>query len=203
MLDRWVIPWVSFLIKPLVYWLKKKNIAPDTVTIVSFFLGVGAMGLISQGFFLLGLLFILLNRLGDGLDGRLARLTKPTDRGSFLDIVLDFIFYSGVVLAFIIYNPEKNALAGSVLMFSFVGTGTSFLAFSIIAERRKLKSTIYQQKGIYYLIGLAEGTETILFFILICLFPSCFVVFSFIFAVVCFLTTFLRILMGYRKFTEI
>ena len=37
-----------------------------------------------------GLALLLASRLADGLDGPVARLTAPTDRGAFLDITLDW-----------------------------------------------------------------------------------------------------------------
>ena len=42
------------------------------------------------------LLLILLNRVMDGLDGAVARHAGATDFGGYLDIVCDFLFYSGV-----------------------------------------------------------------------------------------------------------
>ncbi len=60
-----------------------------------------------------GLFFIAASRLADGLDGELARVTAPTDRGAFLDITLDFLFYASVPLAFAWADPAANALAAA------------------------------------------------------------------------------------------
>jgi phosphatidylglycerophosphate synthase len=59
-----------------------------------------------------------------------ARLSCPTDRGAFLDIALDFVFYALVPLGFALADPAANALPAAVLIAAFVGTGSSFLAFS-------------------------------------------------------------------------
>ncbi len=201
MVDKWTTKWSAKLLIPLAKFFVDRKITPDFVTIFGFFLGAVAVGCISIGEFSWGLAFIALNRLFDGLDGVMARLVKPTDRGGFLDITLDFLFYSGVVLGFGLYDISANGAAALVLMFSFVATGTTFLAFSIIAERRKLKSEDYKQKGIYYLMGIAEGTETIIFFLLICIFPDHFSIFAYVFAFICYLTALLRVLMGYQKFS--
>jgi len=145
----------------------------------------------------LALVCILLNRLGDGLDGALARMTGASDAGGFLDIVLDFIFYSLVVLGFAVASPEVNSLAAAFLLFSFVGTGSSFLAFAIMAEKRGIENIVYPHKRIYYLTGLAEGTETFLFFILFCIFPASFPLLASVFAFICLLTTLTRVIGGY------
>jgi len=153
-----------------------------------------------MGHSLWALFFILLNRLFDGLDGTVARLTEPTDRGGFLDIVLDFLFYSSIPLGFAIASPDSNALAAATLIYAFIGTGCSFLAFAIIAAKREMDSTDYPDKGFYYLGGLTEATETIAVFALMCLFPSWFYMLAYGFAALCFLTTFLRIRAGMEMF---
>jgi hypothetical protein len=58
-----------------------------------------------------------------------------------------------------------NSLAAAFLLFSFVGTGGNFLAFAIMAEKCGIENIVYPHKRIYYLTGLAEGTETFLCFV--------------------------------------
>jgi phosphatidylglycerophosphate synthase len=135
-----------------------------------------------------GLVLILINRLADGLDGDVARRTSPTDLGAYLDIVCDFVFYSAVAFGFALAHPE-NAVAGAFLIFSFVGTGSSFLAFAAIAGRRSLTTTARGRKSIYYLGGVTEGTGTILAFGAFCLVPASFRVGAFVFGTLCWLTT--------------
>src|SRR5205814_610363 len=111
------------------------------------------------------------NRLADGLDGPVARLTGATDRGAFLDIALDFLVYAAVPLAFA-WRAPANALPAAFLLASFVANGSAFLAFSTIAARRGLTSESQGKKSIYYLAGLAEGFETIVFMVAVCLHPQ-------------------------------
>ena len=111
----------------------------------------------------------------------MARLTRPTDRGGFLDITLDFILYSGFVFAFAVLDPARNALPAAFLIFSFVGTGASFLAFAVMAAKRGLESSARGAKSLYYLGGLTEGTETILLLALICLWPAAFPILAWVF----------------------
>ncbi|MCK5312563.1 MAG: CDP-alcohol phosphatidyltransferase family protein [Desulfobacteraceae bacterium] len=115
--------------------LKKTGINKDVITLAGFVIGLFAMVMIALNYYTIALFFITINRIFDGIDGALARLTKPTDSGGFLDITLDFIFYSGIVFAFALADPRSNAIYACLLLFSFMGTGASFLAFSVMAEK--------------------------------------------------------------------
>lgn len=179
--------------------LKRLGCRADQVSIAGFCIGLGVIPALTYQLYWLALLCIALNRIGDGLDGALARLTAPSDAGGYLDIVLDFIFYSSVVLGFALADPLANGLAASVLLFTFVGTGSSFLAFAIMAERRGIENIVYPSKGIYYLGGLAEGTETLLCFILCCLLPQHFALFAYSFALICLVTIITRLVYGYLQ----
>lgn len=198
MLDRLAL---KLLGKPLDYAagrLKKTGIHADQVTMVGFGVGMCTLPLLALELYPAALLTILLNRLADGLDGPLARRTKPTDSGAFLDIVLDFLFYGAVVVGFALADPLQNGLAAALLLFSFIATASGFLAFSIMAERQDIANLRLPDKGFYYLGGLTEGTETILFFITFCLFPTSFPMLAAIFAACCLFTAAMRILYGYR-----
>lgn len=197
MLDRWVL---QLLKKPLhrgAGLLYQFGVKADHVTISGFVIGLFCLPALAMNWYGVALVCICLNRLADGLDGELARITCPTDRGGFLDIVLDFIFYSSVVFGFALAEPDKNSLAAAALLFSFTGTGASFLTFAIMAERRGIEKIVYPHKGIYYLGGLTEGTETVLFFVIFCLFPDYFVQLAYIFAFICLLTVLTRVTGGY------
>ncbi len=187
MLDRILRPAADPLLDRLARILAAKAVRADQVTWAGFGLGIAAAASAAFGFYLLALLFFLANRLADGIDGSLARRDRPTDLGGFLDISLDFIVYSGLVFAMALSMPEE-AFAACYLMFSFVGTGTSFLAFAIFAAKRGLSNPEVAGKGLYYMGGLAEGTETIMFFILVLLFPSLFSKMAYIFGALCFVT---------------
>jgi phosphatidylglycerophosphate synthase len=131
---------------------------------------------------------MLASRLCDGLDGALARLTAPTDRGAFLDITLDFLFYASIPLAFAFADPGRQRAGRGVLLAAFIGTATTFLAFAALAAQRGLASLAYPDKGIYYLGGLTEATETLGCFALMCLWPMHFALFAWVFAALCALT---------------
>lgn len=198
MLDSWA---TSLVKRPLAQGAKVLNrhgISANHVTLTGFLIGMIAVPLLAIEQYSFALLCIVLNRIADGLDGTLARIQTPTDAGAFLDITLDFIFYSGVVFGFAMANPVQNGLAATGLIFAFIGTGCSFLAFAIMAEKRKIKDMRFANKGIYYLNGLAEGTETIIFLILFCLLPQHFPILAWTFAVICYITTIVRVTSGYK-----
>ncbi len=203
MLDRRVLDLVHGMLRTLGQTLLARGIKADQVTWAGFLIGLGAVPLIVLHHYAWAVPFILLNRLADGLDGTMARLTQPTDRGAFLDIALDFLFYSSIPLAFAIAEPQANALAAAVLIYSFVGTGSTFLAFAVIAAKRNLTSAAYPSKGFYYLGGLTEATETIAVFIAMCLIPGWFSALAYGFAALCGLTTMTRIAAGIDLFRRI
>lgn len=178
--------------------LYKRGWSADRLTMLAFGSGIASSIAIASGAYVAGLVLLLLNRLGDGLDGMVARLHGPTSRGTYLDIVLDFIFYAAVVFGFAVADPTANGLPAAALLFSFIGTGTSFLAFAIQAEKCGLTRIEYGHKGFYYMGGLTEGAETIMFFVVCCLFPHGFPWFAWIFSALCLLTVVGRLIAGYR-----
>jgi len=172
----------------------------DALTLVGFAIGMGAALAIALQQFITGLALLLLSRLFDGLDGAVARATIPTDRGGFLDITLDFLFYAAIPLSFALADPAANALAAAVLLAAFIGTGSSFLAFAAVAEKRRLTSVAFPDKSFYFLGGLTEATETLLAFAAMCLWPQHFAVIAYGFAVLCGITIVLRIGWGWQRF---
>lgn len=181
--------------------LARAGVRADWMTMAGFLLGMAGCAAIAFSLYTLGLVCILLNRLADGLDGSIARQTRATDVGGFLDILLDTIFYSGVPFAFALSRPEF-ALPAAFLIYSFVGTGGSFLAFAVIAAKRRMTTTKHGSKSFYYSVGLMEGAETILFFVLFCLFPNHFPLLAWIFGGLCWVTTVSRLAWGMTAFRD-
>jgi len=199
MLDAAILPLQRRVLDAPAKALARAGVTADTITIVSFVIGLLVVPAVALGMFWVALAALAINRIGDGLDGSVARHTMPTDRGAFLDITLDFFFYGIFPVGFAIYDPA-NALAAAVLIAAFVGTGSSFLAFAIIAEKRGQSSLSYPSKGIYYLGGLTEGFETITVFAAMCIFPWAFQILAYAFAIACLLTMLTRWYLGWTTF---
>lgn len=174
------------------------GLSANAVTIAGFAVGLAAALAIATGHFLIGFLLIGLNRFADGLDGALARATRKTDLGGYLDITLDFFFYSAIPLAFALESPAENALPAAALLASFYANGSAFLAFAIMAEKNKLATDARGSKSLYYIGGLAEGAETIALFLLMALVPAWFPILAWGFAAVCFVSAGARVLIGIR-----
>ena len=197
MIDRFLLPAQRLLLAGPARLLAARGVRADQVTFLGLGLGVLCFAALGLGWTMLGLVLLVLNRLLDGLDGAVARLTLPSDRGAFLDIAADFLFYALVPLGFAFADPAANALAAAALIAAFVGTGASFLAFAVIAAKRGMAADAYPAKGIYYLGGLTEGAETISFFLAMCLWPGAFAELASVFVCLCLVTTIMRLRMGW------
>ena len=202
MLDRLALPLLRPALGLAARALQRFGVHADQVTLAGFALGMAASLAIALDHAWVGLVLMLISRVLDGVDGALARLTAPTDRGGFLDITLDFLFYASVPLAFAVVHPAANALPAAVLLAAFIGTATTFLAFAALAAQRGLKNVAFPNKGIYYLGGLTEATETLICFALMCVWPAYFAPFAYSFAALCGLTIGTRLWAGWRAFSD-
>lgn len=202
MLDSLSIKVIRWPLSQSAKLIDKCGITANQTTLFGFALGCLAFPALIFEQYTLALVLIIANRICDGLDGALARIQGITDAGGFLDISLDFLFYSLIPFGFIIANPEQNAIAGAFLIFSFIGTGSSFLAFAVMAGKRGIENPIYQHKSLYYMSGLTEGTETIACFVLFCLLPTHFAPIAYLFGAACWFTTFTRIYSGFHTLNE-
>lgn len=191
MFDARLRPLIDPQLNRLGGWLAGVGLSANFLTLAGLSIGLAGAGAIAAGETWLGLLLIVANRVLDGLDGAVARARGPTALGGYLDIVSDFILYVSVPLAFGLMAPV-NTLPALVLVASFVLTGVSFLAFAVIAAQREISTEAHGSKAFYYSTGIAEGGETILAFVLMCLFPQWFGIIAYVFAGLCALTVIQR-----------
>jgi len=187
MLDRYLRPLIDPPLAVAGRRLAGIGVSANAVTVVGLAIGLCAVPALAERRYDLALLAILVNRLLDGLDGAVARHTRLTDFGGYLDIVSDMIFYGAVVFGFALAQPS-NAIWAALLLLSFIGTGASFLAWAIVAAKRGLQTQAQGRKSFFYSLGLIEGTETVAFLVLICIVPQHFAALAAIFAVLCGLT---------------
>ncbi|TEW54979.1 CDP-alcohol phosphatidyltransferase family protein [Psychromonas sp. RZ22] len=199
MLDKFITPYIKPILMPIVVQLDKRKVHADQVTLVGFGIGLLALPLLAAQLWTAALVMIVLNRVLDGLDGALARYQQQSNSaGGYLDICVDFLFYAAIPLGFALAEPIENALPATVLLAVFIGTGSSFLAFAIPAEKLNLARPQFANKSFYFLNGLTEGTETIAFFVAFCLWPTYFPELAYSFALLGAITIFTRIHGGYQ-----
>lgn len=171
--------------------LARAGITANQVTIAGAVIGIGAGVAIGYRYYLLGLVLVLLSRISDGLDGAVARATKQSDFGGYLDIVSDFAFYVAVPLGFG-FAASANLPFAMILIASFTLTGISFLAYAVMAAKAGRETDAHGKKSFFYNTGLAEGTETITAFVLMCLLPQYFAAIAGIYSAMCVITVFQR-----------
>ncbi len=200
MFDRQATALIRPAVTRLARALASAGIGANALTFTGFAIGLVGALLIASQLFAWAILAIVLSRLCDALDGAVARMSTPTDRGGFLDITLDFLFYAAIPMAFAVADPVRNALPAAALLTAFIGTGSSFLAFAAIAAKRGMASTDYPDKSFFFLGGLAEAGETLACFIAMCLWPQHFALLAWVFCGICALTVATRIYWGWRAF---
>jgi phosphatidylglycerophosphate synthase len=201
MLDAAVRPLIDPPLNTAARGLARLGVPANAVTWAGFAIGMAAVPALAAHLYGLALAFIALRSVADGLDGAIARATHTTDYGGFLDIVLDFIFYAGVVLGMALAQPQ-HAVYAAFLIWTFMGTASSFLAYAVLAEKHGLTTDIRGDKSLYYLGGLAEGTETLIALALFCLVPGWFPVVAIVFGAMCILTTVGRVLAARKAFRK-
>lgn len=182
-------------------WLAARGASANAVTLLGLVLGAVVAVMVAVGWSGVFLALVLMaSRLADGLDGAVARARGKTDFGGYLDIVCDFAFYGAIPLAFVLRDPDVNGTAGAFLLASFYLNGASFLAYSVFAAKRGLETQSRGEKSLYFTAGLMEGTETILCFLLMVLWPAWFVPLAWVFGALCCITALARILLARRVF---
>ena len=201
MLDRTATALIKPAVQGLATVLFRAGLTANQITVAGFSIGIFAAISIANGAYLTGAIALFTSRLLDALDGAVARMTRATDQGGFLDIALDFLFYASIPLAFAFADPLNNALPAAVLLAAFIGTATSFLAFAAIAAKRGLNSLAYPDKSFYFLGGLTEATETLAFFAAMCFWPEHFPTLAYVFSALCAVTVATRLWWGWRAFS--
>ena len=199
MLDAKLRPLIDPPLNALGRRLASLGIGANSITMTGMIVGLGAGVMIAYSHFAIALALILAGRLLDGLDGAVARATRISDFGGYLDIVADFSFYVAVPVGFAFAAPDNMPFA-LLLVASFTLTGISFLSYAVLAAKRGLETSEHGRKSFFYNTGLAEGTETIAAFLLMCLFPGHFPLIASIYTVMCLVTVFQRSLAAFMTF---
>jgi phosphatidylglycerophosphate synthase len=175
--------------------LAAAGIRPGWVTAGGWVLGVGACLAVGFASWTAALALWLANRVLDGLDGAVARAGTPSTLGGYLDLVADFSVYAGFVLAVAVAVPPAR-LACTALLFAYYLSGSAFLALSSLLERRG--RTTADGRSLHFVGGLAEGAETIVVYVLVCLLPGRAAAIAWTFAAVVAVTAVQRVVTAVR-----
>ncbi len=175
------------------------GISANMVTIAGLLAGLGGAVAVYWQYYWVALGLIIFSRVLDGLDGAVARATRKTALGGYLDIVADFIFYVSIPLAFGFADPQKLVYA-LALVAAFTITGVSFLAYAVTAAEQGMSADAHGDKSFYYTTGIAEGGETFALFILMCLLPRHFDILASVFTGLCIVTVIQRTILARAMF---
>lgn len=175
------------------------GIKANWISWIGFFIGIFAVNFLAMEMYGWALFAILLNRLCDALDGAIARATETTPFGVFLDATLDYVFYASVLWGFALGNSD-NATAACFLMFGFTSAACAMLAYSVIAFKINSNQTLNLDNSPFYLGGIAQGSETFVVMVVLCLMPSCFVQLAVLLGVLSLIKAFSVIVAAYYHF---
>ncbi len=193
-IQKLIDPHLNFISSHLV----RFGITANQITYFSLVFIIIIVFLIIYGETYLAIIFIILNRICDGLDGSVARIKGITKFGGYIDILADYTFYISVPLGFAIMS-ENNSFPTIVLLISYLLNSSSFLGLAAIKNFSKEK-TDNKNKSFFYSFGYIEGTETILFYLIICIFPNKYALLTYLFSFFVFYTTINRIIWSRKNF---
>ena len=180
--------------------LYKAGVSANVASLIGFAIGLLAINFLALNLYFYALLCVLLNRMFDSVDGAIARKSKVTEFGVFLDATLDYVFYTGVIFGFALANPQQNAVAAAFLLFAFAASACAMLAYAMIAYKNKAFARISLDKSPFYLGGFAQGFETFLALVIMCLIPSWFMQIALILGVLCLVKALSIMVTAYYNF---
>ena len=173
MFDHYLRGLKDRLLAPLAALLR--GVSPNVITLVAFILGMASAGAAARGSWGAGLAFWLANRITDGVDGTVARLSgRQTDFGGYLDILLDFVVYAAIPVGFAIQTTNRSVPVWAVVLeASFFVNACSWMYLSAVLEKRAAGAELSGElTTITMPPALVAGFETIVFFALFFLFPA-------------------------------
>ena len=157
--------------KPVVRFLAQAGITPNVMSVLAFGTALAAGALVATGFPRMAIGVWLVSRVGDGLDGILARETgRSTAFGGYLDITLDMTAYSAMVLGFAVAHPDLGIVWSVILVgYALAITTTLALSNAAAAAGRRVSDT---NRTFQFTTGMAEAGETTVMYVLWVVFPG-------------------------------
>lgn len=150
-------------------------ITPNQMTSLAFLAGIAVCFFLYLDDKVLALLFWILNRILDGLDGWIARERQmKSDFGGYYDIMTDFIVYSLIPLTMAFTLREERVYWATIILLAvFYVNGASWMYLSALIEKRRGEGDEGKKRltTLGMPRGLVEGGETIVFYSLFILMP--------------------------------
>jgi phosphatidylglycerophosphate synthase len=176
------------------------NVSPNLLSYIAVVPGILAAVAVVSEYYWLGLFLWLLNRLMDGIDGLAARVQDTkSDLGGYLDLLLDFVVYLAVPIAFVLAAPSTALLwALAFLLGSYQINTLSWTLLSSIIEKRQ-QSESGRLTSIEMPPGLIEGAETVLIYSLFFILPQYAFWLFLLMGILVFFTAGQRIVWAYRN----
>ncbi len=185
--------------------LLERNIKANLLTWAGFVAGLIAAVFIGVSWTSLGFVVLALSRLAAGLDGAVARASKATDFGSYLNIVLDLIVFSALAAGFALADPA-NRFAGIALMITLAGIGVAAVALQMFAARHgvgiEIPSPEIDGAPFFYVSAMVERGEIVIFFFIALIWPNAFPVIGWLFTIACAVTIAQRVFQARAAFGE-
>lgn len=173
MIDRALRGTKDRLLAPLVVRLSG-HVSPGALTVLSLAGGVGGGVVAAFGLRWQAVAIWLAGRVFDGLDGPVARTkARQSDLGGYLDMMADTAGYSAVPLGIAI-GQDRTVVwaAGAVLLATFYLNTMSWTYLAAITEKRGEGAAAQEERTTVHMpAGLIEGTETIVFFVVMLAWP--------------------------------
>lgn len=173
MLDHRLRGYKDRLLRPLA--LAWGRVSPSSVTLLALVVGLTAAVLAARQMYALALALWLLNRILDGLDGLLARVTdQQSDFGGYLDIVADFVVYAALPIGLFLGRATAGLGVNlALLLGSFYVNAASWMYLSAILEKRQAGAGARGELTTVTMpAGLVGGAETILFYSAFLIWPG-------------------------------
>jgi phosphatidylglycerophosphate synthase len=161
------------LLAPLALLLR--GVPPNMITLMAFALGIGAAAAVVYDALMLGLVLWIANRVADGLDGTVARLAeRQSDFGGYLDILLDFVVYGAIPVAFGVMSRDRAVLLLAVVLeATFFVNACSWMYLSAVLEKRASGARVTGELTTVTMPpALVAGFETVVFYALFFVFPG-------------------------------
>jgi phosphatidylglycerophosphate synthase len=150
-------------------------IHPNVISLLALIVGLAAAVLAARGAAIAAFAAWILNRTLDGLDGSVARAAgRQSDFGGYLDVILDFVVYAAVPIGIVLGAPTLGAWqAVAFLLATFYVNAASWMYLTSILEGRNEGAHARAElTSVHMPPGLIAGTETVILYSLILLFPD-------------------------------